>query len=73
MSTQAPRPQPTRYTKRHTEKATLRRLGITQDDVAAEAGVHRTMVCHVLAGRCTSVFVHAAIRRLVARARGDHA
>ena len=49
-------------------KADLRRLGITQQEVADEAHVDRTFVCHVLAGRYKSKFVQAAIRRLLARA-----
>ena len=35
-------------------KRALKRVGIRHDDVAAEAGVHRTMVVHVLAGRVKS-------------------
>ena len=57
-------------TKRHAKrelKDDLRRLGITQQEVAEEAGVDRTLVCHVLAGRYKSKFVLQAIRRLIER------
>lgn len=49
--------------KRH-----LKRLGITQDRVAAQAGVTRTHVSHVLAGRFTSAPVLDAARGLIAEA-----
>lgn len=47
-------------------KRRLKRHGITQDRVATEAKVTRTMVNHVLNGRAKSRFVTAAINRLLA-------
>jgi transcriptional regulator with XRE-family HTH domain len=46
-------------------KEELRRQGITHDQVAAEAGVHRTYVVNVLAGRSTSPPVLAAVGKLL--------
>lgn len=66
VSTPETLPRPKRQAKRDI-KGDLRRLGITQDDVAAAAGVSRSFVCHVLAGRYKSRFVQAAIRRLMDR------
>lgn len=57
--------------RRHKEatrlKGALKRAGITQDRVAAEAGVGRTMVVHLLAGRCESARVVQIIKRLLAQ------
>jgi len=50
-------------------KRDLKRLGITQDRVAAQAGVTRTHVSHVLAGRFTSAPVLDTARRLLAEAK----
>lgn len=44
----------------------MKRLGVTQDRVAEEAGVTRTFVCHVLAGRFKSRKVLTTALRLVA-------
>lgn len=56
--------------------ATLLRLkrqakqhGITHDRIAAEAGVGRTLVVHVLAGRAKSANVVATVKRLIAEAQ----
>lgn len=38
---------------------------ITQDEIASVAGVQRTCVCHVLAGRGTSANVIAVAYRLL--------
>ncbi len=46
-------------------KEELSRQGITMDQVGAVAGVHRTYVCNVLAGRSTSAPVLAAIAKLL--------
>lgn len=46
-------------------KEELSRQGITMDQVAAQAGVHRTSVCNVLAGRSTSAPVIAAMAKLL--------
>lgn len=64
MSTLSREPRPAKRDL----KSDLRRLGITQQEVADEAKVDRTFVCHVLAGRYKSKYVQAAIRRLLARA-----
>lgn len=47
-------------------KRQLKRARITQDVVAARAGVTRTMVVHVLAGRAKSAKVVAAAIGLLA-------
>lgn len=47
-------------------KRKLKRHGITQDEVAREAGVGRTLVVHVLAGRAKSANVVATVKRLLA-------
>lgn len=52
-------------------KATLRKRHITHDQVAAEAGVTRTCVVHILSGRKKSANVVAAANRLLAK--GDAA
>jgi len=49
-------------------KKDVKRLGITQDQVAARADVSRTHVSHVLAGRFTSAPVLEAARALIAEA-----
>lgn len=49
----------------HPMKSALRRRGITQDQVARQAKVHRTMVSKVLNKRAKSSFVDAAIRVLL--------
>jgi DNA-binding transcriptional regulator LsrR (DeoR family) len=43
----------------------LREAGISQEQVAAEAGVHRATVCKVLSGQRRSRDVEATIRRLL--------
>lgn len=43
----------------------LKRQGITQDAIAAEAGVTRTYVVHFMAGRRKAPRVQAAIDRLL--------
>jgi orotate phosphoribosyltransferase-like protein len=48
-------------------KRQLRNSGITQQDVADEAKVHRTMVNHVLNQRAKSRKVIAAAERLLGR------
>jgi orotate phosphoribosyltransferase-like protein len=48
-------------------KRRLRDSGITQQDVADEAKVHRTMVNHVLNQRAKSRKVIAAAERLLGR------
>lgn len=50
-------------------KRRLQRAGVRQQDVATEAGVTRTMVVHVLAGRTTSAPVLRTARRLIAEAK----
>ena len=50
-------------------KRNLKRLGITQDRVAAQAGVTRTHVSHVLAGRFTSAKVLETAGALIAEAQ----
>lgn len=52
-------------------KRTLKRVGVTQTQVAHAAGVSRTMVVHTLAGRTTSRKVLDTARRLIAEARPD--
>ena len=47
-------------------KRQLKKARITHDRVAARAGVTRTMVVHVLAGRAKSQKVVAAARGLLA-------
>jgi transcriptional regulator with XRE-family HTH domain len=47
-------------------KRQLKRAGITQDTLADAAGIGRTAVCHVLAGRATSSNVLATAKRLLA-------
>jgi transcriptional regulator with XRE-family HTH domain len=47
----------------------LKRLGIRQEDVAAEAGVDRTTVSHWLAARVKSGPIQRACDRLIDRAR----
>jgi len=47
-------------------KRQLRQAGITHDQVAEAAGVGRTTVVHVLAGRGKSENVLAAAKRLLA-------
>ena len=49
-------------------RAALKRHGITQDRVAAEAGVSRPLVVNVFRGRNTSRNVVDTARRLVAAA-----
>ncbi len=46
-------------------KRRLKAHGITQDRIAVEADVDRTMVNHVLNGRARSRFVMEAIERLL--------
>lgn len=50
-------------------KRQLKRVGITHERVAAEAGVGRTLVVHVLAGRAKSANVVATVKRLIAEAK----
>lgn len=50
-------------------KRQLKRLQITQDRVATEAGVTRPLVVNVLAGRSTSSRVVDAAKRLIQRAK----
>jgi transcriptional regulator with XRE-family HTH domain len=51
-------------------KRQLQRHGITQDRIADEANVSRTMVNHVVNGRAKSRKVMAAIERLLVRSAG---
>ena len=51
-------------------KRRLKLLGITQEAVAREARVDRTMVNHVLAGRANSRFVRDAAERLIGQVNG---
>ena len=51
-------------------KRRLKRLGITQDEIADEINVTRPMVNHVLNGRAKSRKVLAACERLVVERRG---
>lgn len=46
-------------------KRTLKRRGITQDRIAAEAGVGRTYVNHYLNGRRAPLKIKQAIERLL--------
>lgn len=50
-------------------KLEAKRLGITQDRIAAAAGVGRTCVVHVFARRATSANVIETTRRLIAEAK----
>jgi transcriptional regulator with XRE-family HTH domain len=50
-------------------KKQLKQAKITQDEVAAEAGVGRTMVVHFLAGRYGSDRVRTAAEKLLAGRR----
>lgn len=47
-------------------KKQLKSRGITQDQVAQAAGVGRTLVVHVLAGRAKSQNVVDTVKRLLA-------
>lgn len=47
-------------------KRQAKKLQITHDRIAAEAGVGRTLVVHVFAGRAKSRNVVATVRRLIA-------
>jgi hypothetical protein len=51
----------------------LQRAGIPHGQVAAEAGVSKFMVSHVLNGRAKSANVIATIKRLLAEKAGAHA
>jgi transcriptional regulator with XRE-family HTH domain len=48
-------------------KAELKKHGITQDRVAKAAGVSRTMVAHLLAGRTKSANVVETAQKLIRR------
>ena len=50
-------------------KRALQKHGVPQQRVAAEAGVTKFMVCHVLAGRARSARVVDVARRLLAEAK----
>jgi predicted transcriptional regulator len=49
-------------------KSELKRHGITQDRLARAAGVSRTMVTHLLAGRTKSARIRTVAQRLIERA-----
>jgi len=51
-------------------KRQLKEAGITQDALAAEANVGRTLVCHVLAGRAKSRNVLTTAKRLLGQKVG---
>jgi hypothetical protein len=51
-------------------KSKSKRLRITNDRIADEAGVGRTLVVHVLAGRAKSANVVKTIKRLIAEEVG---
>ena len=53
-----------------TLRARLKQQRISQDKVAKEAGVHRTMVSHYLAGRWGSERVAAAAAKLLSHSKG---
>lgn len=50
-------------------KRKLHAVGITQQRVAETAGVDKTHVCHVLAGRAKSANVVRMAKRLIAEAK----
>jgi len=62
-----------RYKRAQQFKRALKRRGITQDVLAAAAGVTRTMVTHWLAGRTVSQPLELKAKELLAGAKKNHA
>jgi len=57
--------RPAHYPQQQDLKALLKQHGITQATLAGYAGVTRTMVVNLLAGRTSSIRVHEAAQRLL--------